>query len=38
MKVIGNLYRLVRFGPGLYRSARRLGGTRGHALLLVLWP
>jgi hypothetical protein len=35
---LGNLYRLLRFGPALYLAARRLGGTRLGALRIVLWP
>jgi hypothetical protein len=36
--MVANLVRLVRFGPALYRSCRRLGGSRRRALLLVLFP
>lgn len=32
------LYRLIRFGPGLYRASRRLGFGRLHSLSIVLWP
>lgn len=35
---IDGLWRLVRFGPGLYRSVRNLGGSRLRALAIVLWP
>lgn len=35
---LGNIYRMIRFGPALYRSSRALGGSRWHALQLVVWP
>lgn len=33
-----NLWRLVRYGPALYRASRRLGASRRHALFLALFP
>lgn len=38
MKQIANVWRMFRFGPALYRSARRLGGSRCGALRIVVWP
>lgn len=33
-----DVYRMLRYGPALYRAARRLGSTRSYALKLVIWP
>jgi ABC-type Fe3+ transport system permease subunit len=32
------LVRMLRFGPALYRSSRKLGGSRWRALCIVVWP
>jgi hypothetical protein len=38
MKRLVDIYRMLRYGPALYRSSRRLGGSRWHALSIVVWP
>ncbi len=35
---VRELYRLVRYGPRLYRASRRIGMSRRHAIAVVLVP
>lgn len=38
MAAMSNLWRLLRYGPALYRASRKLGSSRWHALNVAVWP